>query len=132
MKKIILFILLLFVSTSLSAIEELQSMEQLKENNLVLLAFEKNGCPWCVSYKSVLNSDTLKKYQADIKIFKVKKWSKVFKEFTKKFGKRIIIYPMTYVIKIDKNKELKIIHETYGYQTTEYLEELFTKELLLK
>ncbi|QOY52338.1 hypothetical protein [Candidatus Sulfurimonas baltica] len=132
MKKIILFITLLFFSSSLSAIEEIKSMSQLKEHKLILLAFEKNGCPWCVRYKNVLNSESIKKYQTDVKFFKAQKWSEVFKKFTKKFDKKIVIYPMTYIIELDQNNESKIVHEIYGYQTVEYLEDLFTNELLLK
>ena len=132
MKKLILLVVLLFLSTSLSAIENLKSLKQLQEHDLIFLIYEKNGCPWCSQYKSVLESSIIIKYKSEIKFFKVKKGSEIFSELRKKFRKKPIIYPMTYILKLDKNKESEIIYEIYGYQTQEYIEEVFKDELLIK
>ncbi len=129
MKKLIILITLLFLSTSLPAIEKLKSLDQLKEHKIIFLVFERNGCPWCSKYKNELDQYTIQKYKHEIKFFKIKKRSAIFSAFRKEFRKKIIIYPMTYIIKLDKNKNPKIIEETYGYQEEEYLDELIQKVL---
>ncbi|PHS57482.1 MAG: hypothetical protein COB17_05725 [Sulfurimonas sp.] len=58
MKKLILIIL---ISLSLHAIENLKSISQLKEHKMIFLVFEKNGCPWCVMYKNELEPSFTKK-----------------------------------------------------------------------
>ena len=132
MNKIISLIMMLLLSISLSAFENLKSLSQLKEHKLIFLDFEKNGCPWCVKYKDELESSTIKKYKTDMKFFKVKKGSRIFSKLRKKFKLKIIIYPMTYIIKLNDNKEPEILHEIYGYQTEEYLEEFFQENHLIK
>jgi len=130
MNKFILFIMTLFLSTSLYSIERLQSISQLQEHKLIFLVFERNGCPWCAKYKNELEFTLEEEYKEDIKFFKVKKGSEVFSMLTNVFRQDVIIYPMTYIIKLDENKESKIIYEIYGYQTEDYVEEVFDKEIL--
>jgi len=123
MYRIILIIsILIYMSISLNAMERLKSLKQLNEHKFIFLVFEKNGCPWCVKYKNELDyieADNKPK----VKFFKVKKGSSIFTELRKKQGYNIIVYPMTYILKQEKNKS-KRIHEIYGYQTEEYIEKL--------
>ncbi len=132
MNKFILFIMTLFLSTSLYSIERLQSIAQLQEHKLIFLVFERTGCPWCSKYKTELEFTLEEEYKEDIKFFKVKKGSEVFSMLTNVFRQDVIIYPMTYIIKLDENKESKIIYEIYGYQTEDYVEDLFDKEIIKK
>jgi len=129
MKKLIILITILFLSTSLSAIEKLKSLDQLKQHKIVFLVFERNGCPWCYKYKDEIEVFTMQKYKYEMKFFKIKKGSEVFSAFIREFNKKIIIYPMTYIIKLNKDNNPKIIEETYGYQREEYLDELIQKVL---
>lgn len=128
MKKLLL-IILLFLYMPLNAFEDLKSLTQLKEHSLVFLVFDKIGCPWCTKYEIELKSKIIKKYAKDIKFFKVQKGSEIFSELRKEFGLKIIIYPMTYIIKLNDKKVSEIVEEIYGYQTEEYVEELFLKQL---
>lgn len=132
MKKLILIITLLFLHVTLNAFEDLKSLSQLRENTLVFLVFEKNGCPWCTKYQNELGSKITKKYKKDIKFFKVEKGSEIFSELRKEFGLKIIIYPMTYILKLNDKNEHDIVDEIYGYQTEEYVEELLLKTFLIK
>ena len=129
MKKIILIFFIFSAFTSLMAMQRLTSLSQLKENNYTFLVLERNGCPWCSKYKSELefiNSD----YEDKIKFYKVKKCSNIFNKFIKKYNKKIIIYPMTFILKKVKNNDSKIIYEIYGYQTLEYIEDDVLKEII--
>ena len=125
-------ILILLLSLSLNAFENLKSLSQLKEHNLVFLTFEKNGCPWCIRYKNELEPSITQRYKAYVKFFKVKKGSKIYSQLRKKFRLKILIYPMTYIIGLDENKEPKILHEIYGYQTATYIDDFFKDEDLIK
>ncbi|QOY54210.1 hypothetical protein HUE87_10045 [Candidatus Sulfurimonas marisnigri] len=132
MYKLILVTILLFFSASANALESLKSLSQLKEHHIIFLVFEKNGCPWCVRYKSELDYIIKQKYKTDIKFFKVQKGSEISSQLRKEFGHKIIIYPMTYILKLNSNKESEIVHEIYGYQTVEYIEDIFQNELFIK
>jgi len=132
MRKLILTMLILCSSVSANAFEELKSLSQLKEHDLIFLKFNKIGCPWCTRYQNELEPKITKKYEKKIKFFKVQKGSKIFSQFRKELKYEILIYPMTYILKLNKNKETEIIHEIYGYQTQEYIEELFQNELLIE
>jgi len=132
MNKFVLIVVVLVLSISLDAFENLKSLSQLKEHRFVFLVFEKNGCPWCIRYKNVLESGIIDKYGKEIKFFRAKKGTKISSQFRKKLGYKIIIYPMTYIFKSNKDKELELVDDIYGYQTEEYLEELFQKQLLIK
>lgn len=132
MKKLILIIMVLFLYMPLSAFEDLRSLSQLKEHSLIFLVFEKNGCPWCTKYKNELEYKITKKYKTEIKFFKVQKGSKIFSQLREKFKLKILIYPMTYILKLNDKKVSQIVEEIYGYQTEEYVEELFGKNLLVK
>ncbi|MDD5156857.1 hypothetical protein [Sulfurimonas sp.] len=131
MKKLLL-IILLFLYIPLNAIEDLKSLSQLKENSLVFLVFEKKGCPWCTKYEIELQGKIVEKYSKNIKFFKVEKGSEIFSQLRKEFGFKIIIYPMTYMIKSNDKKASEIVEEIYGYQTEEYVEELLLKTFLIK
>lgn len=131
MKKLLL-IILLFLYMPLSAFEDLKSLSQLKENSLVFLVFEKRGCPWCSRYEAELGSKITEKYSKDVKFFKVEKGSEIFSQLRKEFGFKIIIYPMTYMIKSKDKKTSEIVEEIYGFQTEEYVEELLLKTFLIK
>lgn len=122
MKKIILTLIILSYFTSLMAIEKLSSLSQLEESKYTFLVFEKNGCPWCSRYKSELDF-IIDKYKNKITFYKVKKGSDIFSEFRKKYGIKVIIYPMTYIFKKDDKNKAKIVNEIYGYQTSQYIEE---------
>lgn len=131
MKKLILIIILLLYMP-LNAFEDLKSISQLKEQSLIFLVFDKNGCPWCTKYEIELDKKIIKKYEKDIKFFKVKKGSEIFIELRKEFKCKIIIYPMTYILRLNEEKALEVVEEIYGYQTEEYIEELFLKNSLTK
>lgn len=124
--------LILFLYVSANDFEELKSLSQLKEHDLIFLKFDKNGCPWCARYQNELEPTITKKYAKDIKFFKVQKGSEIFSQFRRELKYEILIYPMTYILKLNKNKESEIIHEIYGYQTQEYIEDLFQNKLLIK
>ena len=126
--KHLIFILLL--SLSVQAVEKLEFARELKEHKLVFLAYEKQGCPWCVMYKSELE-DLEKLYKNSIKIYKVKKGTDVAKKLRKEFGFKPIIYPMTYILKQDNSKKHKMIYEIYGYRDVAYIKDVF-KELHIK
>ena len=126
MKKLIL-IAILFLYMPLNAFEELKSLSQLKEHNVVFLVFDKNGCPWCTKYEIELQNKITIKYKKDMKFYKVQKGSEIFSELRKEFGLKIIIYPMTYILRLNDKKVPEIVDEIYGYQTEEYIEELFLK-----
>ena len=128
MKKIILALLILSSFTSLMAMQKLTSLSQLDENQYSFLVLEKNGCPWCSKYKGELDF-IVDDYSDKITFYKLKKGSDLFRKFTKKYNKRVIIYPMTYIFKKSKKNDAKIIDEIYGYQTLEYIEEDLFKEL---
>jgi hypothetical protein len=130
MKKLILIILFLYMP--LNAFEDLKSLSQLKEHSLVFLVFEKHGCPWCTKYDIELGSKIIDKYGKDIKFFKVEKGSEIFSQLRKEFKLKIIIYPMTYILKLNDKNVPEIIDEIYGYQTEEYVEELLLKNFLIK
>lgn len=132
MRKLILTILILYSSLTAKAIEELTSLSQLKEHDLIFLKFDKIGCPWCTKYKNELESEITKKYENKIKFFTVQKGSEVFSQFRRELRYEIIIYPMTYILKLNKNKESEIIEQIYGYQTQEYIEDIFQNKLLIK
>ena len=117
---------------SLNAFENLKSLSQLKEHDIVFLVYEKNGCPWCVQYKNELEDEIIQKYKEDVQFFKVKKGSKIFTRLRKEMGYEVIIYPMTYILKKDTNRELKLIDEIYGYQTGDYIEDIFKNKLFIK
>ena len=91
------------------------------------LVFDKNGCPWCTKYEIELQNKITIKYKKDMKFYKVQKGSEIFSELRKEFGLKIIIYPMTYILRLNDKKVPEIVEEVYGYQTEEYIEELFLK-----
>ena len=122
----------MFLSVSLNAFENLKSLSQLKEHKIIFLTYVKNGCPWCVQYKSELEAGIIQKYKNDIKFFKVEKGSEIFSQLRRKFKYKIIIYPMTYILKLDNNQEPKTVYEIYGYQTKDYIEEVFQNEIFIK
>lgn len=131
MNKLILIVLLLSVSISLNAMQRLKSLQQLKEYKYIFLVYEKDGCPWCVKYKNELDYIETK-YKSSIKFFKVKKGTEMSSKLRKEYGYKVIIYPMTYILKLDKGNELKLLEEIYGYQTEDYIEELFKKKIFIK
>jgi hypothetical protein len=132
MKKIVLMVLILFLSVSADDFEDLKSLSQLKEHKLIFLKFDKNGCPWCARYTNELESGITKKYAKDIKFFRVQKGSEIFSLFRNELKYEILIYPMTYILKLNDKNESEIVHEIYGYQTQEYVEDIFQNKLLIK
>ena len=131
MKKIILILFMLSSFTSLIAMQRLTSLSQLEENSYTFLVLERNGCPWCSKYKGELDF-IVDDYEDQIKFYKLKKGSDVFNAFTKKYNKKIIIYPMTYILKSSKKDRAKIVYEMYGYKPLEYIEEDVFKEVFHK
>ena len=128
MKKLILILFLLSSFTSLMAMDRLTSLLQLQDNQYTFLVLEKKGCPWCSKYKTELDF-IVDDYEDKMKFYKLKKGSDTFNKFTKKYNLKIIIYPMTYILKKQKNAEAKIVYEMYGYKPLEYLEEDVFKEV---
>ena len=128
MNKLILIVLFFLTALSLTAMDRLKSISQLKGYPLVFLVYEKSGCPWCIRYKNELDYIEIK-YKSSIKFFKVKKGSKAASILRKEFGYKPIIYPMTYILKKEKSK---LLYEIYGYQTQEYIEEVFRDEVFKK